>query len=183
MLLTERDKGETNWFPPCDLFIVPDSRYVGVPAGPRIDECRFGDGQGARDACALSVVLYGERTGDVLCVCAASCHRRQHDAVLQLRSADVDWLKELRNEGGHIVFKSETKRSASLAASSTGKDGCVVTLTRQPAGGSSHDAFLSAETVHPIERCHDIMDSTYQRSSANRQPGPPLMKASLGPGR
>jgi hypothetical protein len=52
--------------------------------------------------------------------------------MLQLRSADVDWLEELRNVGGHIVFKSETKGSASLAASSTGEDGCVVTLMLRP---------------------------------------------------
>jgi hypothetical protein len=56
------------------LLIVPYTRDVFVPAGLRGDERRLGDSQRTRDARALLVVFLGERSRDVLRICAEARH-------------------------------------------------------------------------------------------------------------
>ena len=46
---------------------------------------------------------------DVLLIGAISCHGRQHDTVLQGRSADADRLEQFRDGGSHIVFRFESE--------------------------------------------------------------------------
>ena len=82
-----------NWFPSCDLLIVPDARNVGVSACARSNVRPLGDGESAGDASALLVVFEAERTMDVSLVGAGSPHGSQDDSVLQVGGANTDGLE------------------------------------------------------------------------------------------
>ena len=73
---------ETHLFPRRDLCVVVDAGNIGHAT------CGEGDGRGLSDyegtwsACTLNVVVFHDRSGDVVRCAAHASHGREHDAVL-----------------------------------------------------------------------------------------------------
>ena len=91
---------EAYLFPPCDLFVRPDSGGVETVARSFVgDEGRLADDEGSWYACTCSIMLDSKIGVSVLVVCPVAGEGCHYDSVLEGGVADLNRLEEFRS--GH----------------------------------------------------------------------------------
>lgn len=79
----------TYLFPNSNLFFVPYAGNIVMPTGLGCDKCRLGDEERTGNTSPLSVVIDSKLVVDMIFSRSETSERREHNAMLKGRIADL----------------------------------------------------------------------------------------------